>query len=145
MKNHVGVCTVVSHDSGFPGSTTLQCRRPRLNSWVRKIPWRRDRLPTPVFSGFPGGSNSKESTHNAWDLGLIPGLRRSPGGGNGNPLTFLGKIPMDRGAWQTTLHWAHKESNMTEWLSTAQRRLNSKTFIRIYFWLGIYLIPDSIV
>ena len=33
----------------------------RFNSWVGKIPWRRDRLPTPVFLGFLGGSNGKES------------------------------------------------------------------------------------
>ena len=32
-----------------------------LDSWVGKFPWRRDRLPTPVFLGFPGGSDSKES------------------------------------------------------------------------------------
>ena len=31
----------------------LQCRRSSFHSWVRKIPWRRDRLPTPVFLGFP--------------------------------------------------------------------------------------------
>ena len=36
--------------------------------------------------GFPGGSHSKESACNAGDLGLIPGLGRSPGGGHGNPL-----------------------------------------------------------
>jgi len=58
----------------------------RFDSWVRKIPWRRDRLPTPVFLGFPGGSDSKESACNARDLGLIPGLGRSPGRGHGNPL-----------------------------------------------------------
>ena len=46
-----------------------QCRRPWLNSWVRKILWKRDRLPTPVFLGFPGGSEGKESTCNAGDLG----------------------------------------------------------------------------
>ena len=39
----------------------LQYRRPWFNSWVRKIPWRRDRLPTPVFLGFPGDSDGKES------------------------------------------------------------------------------------
>ena len=50
-----------------------------------KIPWRRDRLPTPVFLGFPVGSDSKESAYNAGDLGLIPGLRGSLGGGHGNP------------------------------------------------------------
>ena len=36
--------------------------------------------------GFPGGSDGKESTYNAGDLGSVPGLRRSPGGGDGNPL-----------------------------------------------------------
>ena len=49
-------------------------RRPWFNSWVRKICWRRDRLPTPVFLGFPCGSAGKESACNAGDLGLIPGL-----------------------------------------------------------------------
>ena len=61
-------------------------RRPRFNSWVGKIHWRRDRLPTPVFLGFPGGSAGKESACNAGDLGLIPGLGRFPGEGKGHPL-----------------------------------------------------------
>ena len=38
--------------------------------------------------GFPGGSDSKESTYNVGDLGSIPGSGRSPGGGNGNPLQY---------------------------------------------------------
>ena len=37
-------------------SLCLQCGRPRFDSWVWKIPWRRDRLPTPIFLGFPYGS-----------------------------------------------------------------------------------------
>ena len=64
----------------------LQCRRPLFNSWVRKIPWRRDRLPTPVFLGFPHASAGKESACNAGDLGLIPGLGRSPGEEKGYPI-----------------------------------------------------------
>ena len=50
--------------------------------------------------GFPGGSDGKESTHNAGDPGSIPGLGRFPGKGNGNPLQFffLGNS-MDRGTW----------------------------------------------
>ena len=40
--------------------------------WVRKIPWRRDRLPTPVSLGFPGGSDCKESTCNAGGPGFDP-------------------------------------------------------------------------
>ena len=67
----------------------LQCKRPRLASWVRKI-WRRDRLPTPVFLGFPCGSAGKESTCNEGDLGLIPGLGRSPGEGKGYPFQYSG-------------------------------------------------------
>ena len=67
----------------------LQCRRPRFHSWIRKIPWKRDRLPTPVFLGFPGDSDSKESACNVGDLGLIPGWGGSPGGGHGNPLQYF--------------------------------------------------------
>ena len=48
--------------------THLQCRRPWFDSWVGKICWRRDRLPTPVFLGFPGGSAGKESSCNVWAL-----------------------------------------------------------------------------
>ena len=57
----------------------LQCRRPWFDSWVGKILWKRDRLPTPVFLGFPCGSADKETTCNVGDLGSIPELGRSPG------------------------------------------------------------------
>ena len=57
---------------------------------VRKIRWRKDSLPTPVFLGFPGGSAGKEPTCNAGDLGSIPGLGRSPGEGKGYPLQYSG-------------------------------------------------------
>ena len=66
------------------------CRRPQFNSWVGKIPWRRDRLSIPVFLGFPGGSAGKESACNVGDLGLVPGLGRSPGEGNSYPLQYSG-------------------------------------------------------
>ena len=70
----------------------LSCffQRPQLNSWVEKIRWRKDRLPTPVFLGFSCGSAGKESTCNLGDLGLIPGLGRSPGEGKGYPLQYCG-------------------------------------------------------
>ena len=54
------------------------------------IHWRRDRLPTPVFLGFAGGSAGKESACNAGDLGSIPALGRSPGEGKGYPLQYSG-------------------------------------------------------
>ena len=50
--------------------------------------------------GIPGGSEGKASACNAGDLGLIPGLGRSPGEGNGNPLQYSClENPMDREAW----------------------------------------------
>ena len=52
--------------------------------------WRRERLPTPVFLGFPCGSAGKESACSAGDLGSIPGLGRSPGEGKGYPLQYSG-------------------------------------------------------
>ena len=49
---------------------------------------------------FPGGSNSKASVYNVGDQGSIPGLERSPGEGNGNPLQYYClENPMDRAAW----------------------------------------------
>ena len=74
----------------------MQCGRPEFNPWVGKIPWRRDRLPTPVFLGFPCGSAGKESSCNAGDLSSIPGLERSTGEGKGYPLQYSGlESPMD--------------------------------------------------
>ena len=61
-----------------------------LDPWVGKIPWRRDRLPTPVSLGFPCGSAGKESTCNAGDMSSIPGLGRSPEEGNHYPLQYSG-------------------------------------------------------
>ena len=52
--------------------------------------WRTAWQRTPVFLGFPCGSAGKESACNAEDLGLIPGLRRSPGEGEGYSLTYSG-------------------------------------------------------
>ena len=71
----------------------------------------RDRLPTPVFLGFPCGSAGKQSGCNAGDLGSISGLGRYPGEGKGSPLQYSGlENPMDS-------PWAHKESDTTERLS----------------------------
>ena len=59
--------------------------------------------------GFPGGSEVKASASNAGDPGLIPGLGRSPGEGNGNPLQYSClENPMDGGAWWATVHGVAK-------------------------------------
>ena len=60
-----------------------------------------------MILGFPGGSVVK--IDNAGHMSLIPGLRRSPGGGNGNLLQYSClEYPMDRGAWWATVHGVGK-------------------------------------
>ena len=54
------------------------------------IHWRRDRLPTPVFLGFPGVSAGIESACNVGDLDSVPVLGRSPGEGNSYPFQYSG-------------------------------------------------------
>ena len=61
------------------------------------------------YMGFPGGADGKESGCNAGDLGLIPGLGRSPGGGHGNPLQYSClEHPMDREACWATVYGVAK-------------------------------------
>ena len=92
----------------------LPTMRPGFHPWAGKIPWRRDRLPTPVFLGFPGGSAGKESAHNE-----RPGFH-----------SWVGKIPWRREQlptpvfWPGEFHglyspWGSKESDTTECLSLA--------------------------
>ena len=69
-----------------------------------------------VCGGFPGGSDSKESTFNTGDLGSVSGWGSSLGEGNGNPLQdSCPENFVDRGAWWATVHRA-KESDATEQL-----------------------------
>jgi len=68
---------------------------------------------------FPGGSEVKASACNVGDMGSIPGLGRSPGEGNGNPLQYSClENPMDGGAWWATVHGVAK----------SQTRLSNFTF-----------------
>ena len=122
MANYLSIL----HLKGLPGQLSwyricLQFRRPQFDSWVWKIPWKRDRLPAPVFLCFPVDSDGKESTCNAGELGSIPGLGRSPGGGHGNPLQYS---CLENRHGQRSLAgyspWGRKESDITEQLSTAQ-------------------------
>ena len=66
-------------------------KRREVNTWAELGTFSED---------FPGGSDGKASVYNVGDLGSIPGLGRSPGEGNGNPLQYYClENPMDRGAW----------------------------------------------
>ena len=71
---------------------------------------------------FPGGSDGKASAYNVGDLGSIPGLGRSPGEGNGNPLQFL---PGKSHGWRSLVgysSWGRKESDTTERLHSLMRK-----------------------
>ena len=93
----------------------LLVKRPWFDSWVGKIPWRKDRLPTPVFLGFPGDSDGKESTCNVGDLGSVPGLGRSPGEGHGYPLHYSClENPHGQRSLAGYSPQGRKESDMTE-------------------------------
>ena len=83
--------------------------------------------------GFRGGSDGKESTCNAGDLGLIPGWGRFPGGGHGNSLQYSClKNPMDRRAWQATVYGIAKSQTR---LSTAH-----SIFLKIINKFKVHLI-----
>ena len=67
-----------------------------------------------IYEGRPDNSDGKESACNTGDPGSIPGSGRPPGEGNGNPLQYSClENPMDRGAWQATVHGGHKELETT--------------------------------
>ena len=96
----------------------MQCRIPWLDSWVGKFPWRSYRLSTPVFLGFPGGSEDKESACNAGDLDLIPGLGKFPGGRHGNPLQYSClENPHVQRSLVCCNPWVAKSQTVLKWLS----------------------------
>ena len=117
--------------------TNLQCKRLCFNSWARKISWRRDRVPTPVFLGFPCGSAGKESACNAGGLGLISGLGRSPGEGKGYPFQYSClENPHGQRSLAGYSPWDHKDSDMTERLSTAHTLFRRQIRHRFDPWVS---------
>ena len=101
----------------------------QLNHWCVTFGWLNTSfallvikwIPT-LFGGFPHSLVGKESACNIGDPGLNPGSGRSPGEGNGNPLQYSClENPMDRGAWQATVHR----------VARVRHRLASKP---LYFW-----------
>ena len=83
--------------------------------------------PPMAQADLPHGSAGKESACSAGDVGLITGLRRSPGEGNGNLLQYSClENPMDRGAWQTTVHGAAKSQTwLSNWTTTTFNPLHN--------------------
>jgi len=102
----------------------LQCRRPQFDSWVRKSPWTRDRLPTPVFLGFlvsqtvhnPPAMQENWVRSLGWEDPLEEGIAT-------HSSVLARRIPMDRGAWLAKVHGVTKGQTR---LSTAQNRLQAR-------------------
>ena len=89
-------------------------QKAQFDSWVGKIPWRRDKLLTPLFLDFPCSSAGKETTCNAGDPGLIFGMGRSAGEGISYSLHYswaslvaqlIKNLPAMRETWVWSLGW----------------------------------------
>ena len=78
-----------------------------------------------VYESFSGASDGWDSAYNVGDLGLVPGLGRSPGEGHGNPLQYSClENSMDRWAWQATVHGVTKS---WIWLSNSHTHTHTHT------------------
>ena len=114
IKNIIGLCplfltqTLLEAPKTLGASNIIRVTK-SIFGYVNKV------IFEPYLRGFPGGSDGKASTCKAVDLGLIPGLGRSPREGNGNPLQYscLGNL-RDRRAWQGYSPCGRKQSDTTE-------------------------------
>ena len=92
---------------------------------------------------FPGGSDGKESACNVGDLGSIPGLGRSPGGGHSNPPQYSClENPKDRGGCQTTMHRVTKSRAR---LSDEHFHFHFKTTRALPCFSGHHVLSHSVV
>ena len=101
----------------------LQGRRPQFDSWVGKIRWRRDKLSTPVFFGFPGSLDGKETTYNVktwvWFLGWEFSWRRKQ---LSTPEFWPGEFHGQRNLAGYS-PCGCKELDITEWLNNKKLKL----------------------
>ena len=116
-----------------------------MESCVGKFPWRGDRLPTPEFLGFPDGLDGKEAACNERDLGTIPGLGRSPGGGHANPIQYSClENPHGQRSLGGYSPWAHKESDMIERQSRAEHSTTQHARAHTHVYIYIYIYSQSL-
>ena len=85
--------------------------------------------------------NLPANAGNIRDAGLISGLGRSPGGGNGHPLhCSCLKNPVDRGTWQITVHWVAKNWTWLKWLSTHAKECIHHNLKTLVLWHSSFFI-----
>ena len=104
--------------TGRPGVLRFMGTQRVRHDWATELNW--TELNWMNCYGLPSGSVVKNPPANAGDTGLIPGLGRSPGGGNGNPLQYSClENTMDRGAWQAiVLVVAKSQTWVSDWTHT---------------------------
>ena len=120
------LCFIAIHSSWLlQGSREFQAKREKAHAstpaWALPTVFILEHLHAlwVLLRGFPGGSDGKETDCSAGDPGSVSGLKRSPGGGNGNPLQYSClENSMDRVSWQATVHG----------VTTSQTRLNNYHF-----------------
>ena len=113
MKNEKAWVLTPGHPKGTPLVTNLPVvQRLWFDSWLGRPPKEGMGLPTPIFLGLPGGSDSKESSCNVGDVGSIPGLGRSPGKGIATYCNILAwRIPRTEEHMTQQSHcWAYTPS-----------------------------------
>ena len=103
-----------------------------------------------LITDFPGGSNGKASACNVGDQGSIPGMRRSSGEGNGNPLQYpCLENPRDRRAWYATVHGVSKSrtrlSDFTHSLTPFPYFLSPLNLLSILPSISLILLLFSIL
>ena len=114
----------------------VQFRRPQFNSWVGKIRWRKDRLPAPVFLGFPCGSVGKESACNARRPRFDP---------------WVGKIPWRRESYPLQYSGLEKAMDYTIYgVTKSQTGLSSFTSVnvakgpdRVVYYIALYFVKKN--
>ena len=105
-------------------------------------PW--DKSHVDAELGFPGGSDSKESTCNVGDMDSIPGLGRCPGGGHGNPVQYSClENPHGQRSLVGYSPWGRKKSDTTEQLSTASEGVSLSLSSPVCLFTFTLLSPDK--
>ena len=115
------------------------CFKTEILLWKYAL-WKENKTGRNTWPGFPGGSEVKASASNVGNLGLIPGLGRSPAEGNGNPLQYSClENPMDGEAWWATVHGSQRVGH--DWvtslpLSFPPDQVKIMTACSIYLYLN---------
>ena len=111
----------------------------RYTTWFVTLHTKKIKISVYVYGGFLDGSAGKESACNA-DVGLIPGLGRSPGGENSNPLHYSClRNPIDKGTWWATVHGVTKSRTQLSIMFVVKWMFNSNDGVESHVREGLQL------